>query len=317
MASTTGGRSGPVADELRRRIVDGDLRPGDRVPSTRAITREWGVAMATATKVLGALREDGLVRAVPGIGTVVVERPTPQRSRPAGERSEPPVRAGPLRPPTPLSAERIVHAAVAVADAEGLAAVSMRRVGTELGVSAMSLYRHAPGKDDLVARMADLVLGEFVPPDAPPLGWRAQLELVAREQWAIFNRHPWLVHAVSLTRPNASPRALVHAEWMLAALGELGLDDHTRMQAYVSMFSFVRGTATTLDAEVTAAAESGVDPEEWMAQRADDYAALVTTAPTLARVLAGAPGFDMDLDQLFEFGLARLLDGFAVFVGGR
>ncbi len=100
MASTTGGRSGPVADELRRRIVDGDLRPGDRVPSTRAITREWGVAMATATKVLGALREDGLVRAVPGIGTVVVERPAPHRTgpvRPASARSRrcAPGRCGP------------------------------------------------------------------------------------------------------------------------------------------------------------------------------------------------------------------------------
>lgn len=64
-----------IAAELRRRIETGELRPGDRVPSTRAITAEWGVAMATATKVLTALREAGLVRAVRGVGTVVAEHP--------------------------------------------------------------------------------------------------------------------------------------------------------------------------------------------------------------------------------------------------
>ncbi|MGX1606137.1 GntR family transcriptional regulator, partial [Streptomyces celluloflavus] len=60
-----------IVDEIRRRIDAAELAPGDRVPSTRRITQEWGVAMATATKVLTTLRQEGLVRAVPGVGTVV------------------------------------------------------------------------------------------------------------------------------------------------------------------------------------------------------------------------------------------------------
>ncbi|MFD0358781.1 winged helix-turn-helix domain-containing protein, partial [Streptomyces sp. NPDC127110] len=66
-----------IAAELRRRIESGELRPGDRVPSTRAITQRWGVAMATASKVLAALGQEGLVRAVPGVGTVVADPPAP------------------------------------------------------------------------------------------------------------------------------------------------------------------------------------------------------------------------------------------------
>src|ERR1700736_3164680 len=65
-----------IVSEIRRRIASGQLRSGDRVPSTRQITPEWGVAIATATKVLATLRQEGLVRAVPGVGTIV-DTPTP------------------------------------------------------------------------------------------------------------------------------------------------------------------------------------------------------------------------------------------------
>src|SRR5215467_7958879 len=115
-----------IAAELRRQIEAGELTPGMRVPSTRAIVDGWGVAMATATKVLTELRHEGLVRAVPGVGTVVE----------GGEGDRRPARAA----PTPrrqvsadgaLSAERIVAAGVAIADTEGLAAVSMRRIASE------------------------------------------------------------------------------------------------------------------------------------------------------------------------------------------
>ena len=64
-----------IVADLRKRIASGELQVGARVPSTREITREWGVAMATATKVLAALRQEGLVRSVPGVGTVVEARP--------------------------------------------------------------------------------------------------------------------------------------------------------------------------------------------------------------------------------------------------
>src|SRR5215469_10913008 len=138
-----------IAAELRRQIELGELPPGARVPSTRAIVDEWGVAMATATKVLTELRHEGLVRAVPGVGTVVDGGRRPPRPGPA------PRRHGVAEPG--LSAERIVAAGVAIADAEGLGAVSMRRVANELDVATMSLYRHVQDKDGLLLHMLDAV----------------------------------------------------------------------------------------------------------------------------------------------------------------
>jgi DNA-binding transcriptional MocR family regulator len=143
-------RSGEIVAELRHRIETGELAPGDRVPSTREIVRRWGVAMATATKVLTQLRHEGLVRAVPGVGTVVATgagpapRPT---ARPARARPRP------VRGDEEVSSARIVAAAIAVADAEGLASVSMRRVAAELGMATMSMYRYVADKEDLLARM--------------------------------------------------------------------------------------------------------------------------------------------------------------------
>src|SRR5690349_375137 len=128
--------SGIVAD-LRRRIAAGELRPGDRVPSARQLTRDWGVAIATATRALAVLRDEGLVRAVPGVGTVVATpggRPPPGRSAPYGE----------------LTADAIIRAGIALADAEGLGALSMRRLATELRVATMALYRHVRSRDELV-----------------------------------------------------------------------------------------------------------------------------------------------------------------------
>src|ERR1700750_2846792 len=116
-----------IAAELRDQIERGELRPGQRVPSTREITGRWGVAMATATKVLAALRQDGLVHPVPGVGTVVRD-PGPEAGRPPAPGR--PARPGPARPATrtPMAPDRIVAAAIVVADAEGLAGLSMRRV---------------------------------------------------------------------------------------------------------------------------------------------------------------------------------------------
>jgi DNA-binding transcriptional regulator YhcF (GntR family) len=159
---TTAARPDPlylrIAGEIRRRIASGDLRAGDRVPSTREITRQWGVAMATATKVLATLRDEGLVRTVAGVGTVV-ERAPRQPEAAASEH-------GPRR-------DRIVHAAVGIADAEGLEAVSMRRLAAQLGVGAMSLYRYVPGKEALVHLMAEAVFRQHPLPEPGPDGWRA------------------------------------------------------------------------------------------------------------------------------------------------
>src|SRR4029077_9793855 len=130
------------------------------------------------TKALAALRQEGIVRPIPGVGTVVGGR-QPVHGRP-------PALAPPAIPPAAgrrhgtsdprLAPGRIVAVAMAVADAEGLAGLSMRRVATEIGVATMSLYRHVADKDDLLLKMMDAAFGECRFPAHPPEGWRDQLE---------------------------------------------------------------------------------------------------------------------------------------------
>src|SRR3954466_12507975 len=96
-----------IAAELRRRISSGELAPGARMPSTRALVQRYGVAMATATKVLTTLRHEGLIRSMPGVGTVVVGgSPAPASGRPARRRSGADGR---------LAVDAIVAAGIAVA----------------------------------------------------------------------------------------------------------------------------------------------------------------------------------------------------------
>jgi AcrR family transcriptional regulator len=302
-------RTGQIVAELRQRIESGELAPGSRVPSTREITRRWGVAMATATKVLTELRHLGLVRAVPGVGTVV-DTGTPSRSpRTAGRPRKHAASA--------LTLERIVSAAVEVADDEGLAAVSMRRVATELGAATMSLYRHVADKDDLLLRMMDTAFSAWSFSQQPSGDWRNQLALAARMLWRMFRRHPWLAPALSLTRPQAVPHALPFTEWVLTALDGHGLDLSTAFTAHLTLFTYVRGTAVNLETEAEAEALTGMDNEQWMDTQEPAMRRILDTGrfPMLQQVTVS--GYDFDLDTLFEFGLQRLLDGLSVLIEER
>ncbi|MFG2823928.1 TetR/AcrR family transcriptional regulator C-terminal domain-containing protein [Kitasatospora sp. NPDC048365] len=315
-------RYSQIVAELRGRIESGQLAPGDRVPSTREITREWGVAMATATRVLTELRTAGLVRAVPGVGTVVaaVDRPGPASptgpSAPARRAAAAPPAASRPQPGEPaLTPERIVAAAVAVADAEGLAALSMRRVATELGAATMSLYRHVTDKEDLLFRMLDAAFAGHPLPADPPPGWRERLDLAARRLWAAFRRHPWLASAMSLTRPQPVASALPYTEWVLAALEDHGLDGQTVFTAHLVLLNYVRGIALNLELEREAEAQTGQTSEEWMDAQEGELSVLLDPArfPRLAAMASA--GYDFQLDRLFEFGLERMLDGLAVLIG--
>lgn len=284
-----------IVAEIRARIRSGALRPGDRVPSARQIVKEHGVAIATAQKVLEELRRAGLVRAKPGIGTIV-----------RGERG------------ADLSRERIALAAIALADDEGLAALSMRGVANELGVPTMSLYRHVASKDELLLLMMDAVIHEDPVPDIvatePP---RARLERIARLAWKGYRRHPWLAHAVSITRPQPLPSGMRQTEYVLRALADLGLDSESTLRTGVALMAFVRGIAIGLEAERHAEQDSGMTNDEWMDAQQATFEPLLDRFPTLARVSREADGVDMGLDALFEHGLACFLDGIEARWGRR
>lgn len=287
-----------IAQSLRRRIESGQLRPGDRVPSTRALARKWGVALATAAHALGALGSEGLVRTVPRAGTVVAN----VASKAATGRAQPDLTRG-----------RIVKAAMAIADAEGLAAVSLRGVASRLGAPVTSLYRHVDGKEELLRAMTDSALGEGALPERPPSGWRAQLELAARMHWAILRRHPWLARTMSITRPTPLASAIAYADWILRALDGLGVDAALRMRLHIVLHAFIQGMAVNLEAEAEAASETGMNDSEWMDTQLGAFTALAATGryPAFAAVLNELDaGFELDLDALFELGLGSILDGF-------
>ena len=307
-----------IAGQIAQRIADGDLAPGARVPSTRQIVRRYGVAMATASKVLAELRRLGLVRAEPGIGTVVagpgigtvVAGPGMVRA----ESGVGTVVAGSARGARPAARastrDGLVAAAVRVADAEGLPAVSMRRLAGETGVPTMSLYRHVTDKEELLLLMMDRVFAAYPLPDPAPDGPRARLEALSRLQWTMYRRHPWLAQAVSFTRPLLAPHAMAHTEWAMRALDGHGLGAHRLFLTAVMLANYVRGTAVNLEAEAQAEQETGLTDEQWMNAQQDRFAAVLAGGgfPMMERYVTG-PDADFGLDELMEYGLQRLLDG--------
>lgn len=282
-----------IAADLRRRITAGELRPGERVPSTRSLVRDWGVAMATAAKALTVLGEQGWVRAVPGSGTVVSDR-TPQKP--------------------PLGRARLVRAAIALADAEGRGALSMRRLAAELGVGPMALYRHVPDKEELVRLMADTALGAEELPEPGPAEWRPRLELAARTQWRAYRGHPWLAPVMlnSLVRPPVVASGLRLVDWMLRALAGSGLRRRTKLQVTMTLNGWVGGLAVSHAFEVEAEQDTGITGSQRLEA---DMALLIGHLesgrfPALAETITGLS--DVDLDEAFEFGLRVQLDGIAV-----
>ncbi|WP_327637599.1 GntR family transcriptional regulator [Kribbella sp. NBC_00482] len=292
-----------IAAELRRRIEAGELLPGDRVPSTRALVRDFGVAMATATKALQVLQADQLVHPAPGVGTVV--GPPPRSRRTAVSPDGVP----------DLNRDEVVRMGIAIADAEGLAALSMRRIAAELGVSTMALYRYVGGKDALVVQMVDAAIGEF-PLGEIPAYWRDAVTAVARVHWAVYRRHLWLASAISLSRPQLVPRLLPHTDAVLQALRGFELfrlDKSAALSTTISLFAYVRGIALVMESEAQAEQDTGVTADEWVTRQSDQLAAMIAAGNLTAfqELLADGFEYEYDLDQLFEFGLGVFLDGLA------
>ncbi|TQL68681.1 TetR family transcriptional regulator [Nocardioides albertanoniae] len=301
-----------IVAEIRSRIEAGELRAGERVPSIRAIAQRWGVAVATATKVIATLREEGLVEARVGSGTVVSSPDT----RPAARSAHRDASAAPRDGAGEQDAvrTRILRAAIDLADTEGLQALSMRRLASSLDLGPMSLYRHVSGKDDLLAQMADLAFGDLDLPERGPRGWRAKLELVARQHWRLCRRHQWLPHVVSFTRPVMVPNMLEHTEWVLRALEELDLPMDVRLQEAMTLHGLVMTIGLSRTREAEAERRTGMTLDRWSAhQRPRHRDVLARERFPLLATMSEDPA--PELDALFEYGLARHLDGFAVMTG--
>ncbi|WP_327584821.1 TetR/AcrR family transcriptional regulator [Nonomuraea sp. NBC_00507] len=220
-----------------------------------------------------------------------------------------------------LSVERIVRAAIDVADAEGLQALSMRRVAERLGVGTMSLYTYVPGKPELFDVMLDTVYGETARPEDAPGGWRGRLEQIARENWALYLRHPWLLQ-IAATRPVLGPNATAKYDYELRAVDGIGLTDLEMDSVITLITGFVHGAARGAVDAAQAESQTGMTDEQWWAAHAPFLSLIADPGrfPTAARV-GQAAGEALNAayspEHAFEFGLQRVLDGIEALVSQR
>lgn len=211
-------------------------------------------------------------------------------------RAPPTAERRPGRRPA-VDLDRVVAAAVRLADTEGPTALSMRRVAAELGVATMTLYGHVPGKGELADLMLDAVLAELYADASPAGNWRARVEAVARANWQLFLRHPWAVR-LAAGAPPPGPQLMRKYEIELRAVDGLGLTD-LQMDLLVTLINgFVRGTVGDAGSTTAGHAEDFFDAARF---------------PTAARV-GRAAGRDRAAERSFEFGLERLLDGIGVLI---
>ena len=216
-------------------------------------------------------------------------------------------RAQPTRGPKPaLSLERIADAAVAVAVAEGLAAVSMQRVAAELGKTKMALYRYLPGKAELVALMVERAIGE--PPVLRAGSWRGALTEWSERLFAAYLRHPWSVDATVGRRP-LGPRELGWMECALAALGGgSGLTGAERLDAIAVLAGHARMLAQQSAARLDEGEMTAAMGEVLMLH--GERFPWVTAAMRDTAAEGGQ-------NQAFAFGLDRILDGLETLIDRR
>ena len=241
-------------------------------------------------------------------------------------------RQRPRRGPKPsLSLQRIVTEAIALADAEGLASLSMQHLAERLGCAKMALYRYVPGKAELVALMVDAAIGDppRPPAQAPPVGqaaetgqtpasgqtaasaepvWRAVLRLWATTIFGRYRAHPWTIEATAGARPTG-PHEMAWIETALAALAGTGLTGPERLDAVVLLNGHVRSLV-----QVSAGQE---DPEAEIARQIG--AVLSANPDRYPQVLAAFSSSPetSGRENALHFGIDRILDGLAALITAR
>jgi AcrR family transcriptional regulator len=218
------------------------------------------------------------------------------------------------RGPAPsLTREEITTAAIKMADAEGIEAVSMRALAVQLGVGAASLYRYVDRKDELIDLMVDHVMGNdlhFVVGH----GWREDLRSYASGLRAMTLRHPWMAVQGAGLR-NFGPNTATCHERILSAIDGLGLDIDDMLVMVGAVVSYTRGGALEELSEQEAIRRSGLDQDGWMEIQAPYIETLVESGhyPLVTRVVCDAllPHQPDRLERTFDLGLERVLDGLA------
>ncbi|MFB8229987.1 TetR/AcrR family transcriptional regulator [Cellulosimicrobium sp. NPDC055967] len=221
-------------------------------------------------------------------------------------------------PKRELSIERIVETAMEIADADGLAAVSMAKVAQSLGFTTMSLYRYVTSKDDLLLLMQEAALDVEYPPAHEPADWRAELREWAQFTMAVFASHPWFLD-IPVTGAPLTPNNLRGADSALRALRSTPLDDEEKMSVILLVSGYARNAAR-LQSDLARAVTAGGGDETvlgggWGGALRDlvDEVRFPYLRPL---VEAGTYAQEGTIDDT-AWGLERVLDGITVYVDAR
>ena len=201
-----------------------------------------------------------------------------------------------------LNRDRVVRAAMDLADERGIESLTMRELGRKLGVEAASLYNHVAGKDDLLDGMADLVVAEI---DLPSGGvhWKEAMRRRAISAREVFSRHPWAAGLID-SREASGPSRLAYADRVLDTLLEAGFSPNTASRAFVALDSYVYGFERQRSIIGMGDESDGVE----MAREVLDRIPM-EAYPSLARIAMGYEAEPYDDAEAFEFGLGLILDG--------
>ncbi|MEV0269449.1 TetR/AcrR family transcriptional regulator [Hamadaea sp. NPDC050747] len=228
-------------------------------------------------------------------------------------------REPPVGPRSGLSARSITALAVGLADREGLHAVTIRRLATEAGVTAMALYPHIGGRAELIELMLDHVAGATYEKVGTPnhSDWRARITAIAEANWTSCQEHPWITD-IAPGRPVPGPGTSSKYEAELRALDGIGLTDIEMDHTLTALVSLVYGTARAALAARRAREADEPDDAQWWSSIEPALTAAIggtTRFPTASRVshaLGAATGKANDPEGAYRRGVALFLDGLAL-----
>ena len=204
---------------------------------------------------------------------------------------------------TPLTRERVLQAALAMADAGGIESVSMRKLGEAVGVEAMSLYNHVPGKADLLDGLIDLVFSEIELPSGAD-GWKTAMRQRAISARTVLSRHRWAIGLME-SRTSPGPATLRHHDAVIGCLRQAGFPVALAAHAYSALDSYIYGFALQEASLPFDTSEQTSELAQAMVAQfpTDEYPHLAEF--TFSHVLQ--PGYDYGSE--YEFGLDLILDG--------
>lgn len=216
----------------------------------------------------------------------------------------------PEKGPKPkLRLDQIVETGVALADAEGLEALSMRRLARALDVGTMSLYRYVPSKTELLNLMLDSVVG----PSHNRLSlvggdWRTFLTATVHEGRRLYLDHPWTLQA-NWSRPVLGPNSVADLELFMSGVKDLPLSDQRKMDLATALDSYAQGTARQEMTWINASAESGMTDHEFWSYQIPTLEKEMTSGRFPMMATLDEETFNSTWDESFGFGLELILDG--------